>query len=154
MVVEQRIVELRVYGDSQLVINQINNEYQTKDDNLMPYKRMVDDFKQYFVHITFEQIPGLDNRVVDAMATITSLLQIPDKQSHYEFLVDQLFSLVYDNSAFQLIYALTGLDSPLYGTIYDYLKRNTLPLDPSHNQKRSFIWQATRYTLTTYILYY
>ncbi|GLJ36903.1 hypothetical protein SUGI_0745930 [Cryptomeria japonica] len=49
MVVEWRIIELKVYGDSQLVINQINNDYQTKDDKLLPYKRMVDDFKQYFV---------------------------------------------------------------------------------------------------------
>lgn len=45
IVVEWRIMELKVYGDFQLVINQINNDYQTKDDNLLPYKRMVDDFK-------------------------------------------------------------------------------------------------------------
>lgn len=77
MVMEWRITELKVYGDSQLVINQINNDYQTKDDKLLPDKRMVDDFKHYFVHITFEQIPSLDNRVANAMATIISLLQIP-----------------------------------------------------------------------------
>lgn len=61
MVVEWRITELKVYGYSQLVINQINNDYQTKDDKLLPYKRMVDDFKQYFIHITFEKIPRLGN---------------------------------------------------------------------------------------------
>lgn len=81
VVMEWRITKLRVNGDSQLVINQINDDYQTKDDKLIPYKRMVDDFKKYFVHITYEQIPILGNRVVDAMATIASLLQIPDKQS-------------------------------------------------------------------------
>ena len=33
---EWRITELQVYGDSQLVINQINDDYQTKDDKLLP----------------------------------------------------------------------------------------------------------------------
>ncbi|GLJ48088.1 hypothetical protein SUGI_1015310 [Cryptomeria japonica] len=38
MAVEWKIIELMVYGDSQLVVNQINNDYQTKDDKLLPYK--------------------------------------------------------------------------------------------------------------------
>lgn len=38
MAIEWNVKELHVYGDSQLVINQINDEYQTKDDNLMLYK--------------------------------------------------------------------------------------------------------------------
>lgn len=74
MAVEWKIMKLMVYGDSQLVVNQINNDYQTKDDKLLPYKQMVDDFKQYFVHITFEQIPRLNNKAADAMAAIASLL--------------------------------------------------------------------------------
>lgn len=36
MAVEWRITKLRVYGDSQLVINLINEDYQTKDNKLMP----------------------------------------------------------------------------------------------------------------------
>ena len=50
--------QLNVFGDSQLIINQVNDIYQTKDEKLLPYKRMVDDMKQYFAHITFQQVPG------------------------------------------------------------------------------------------------
>lgn len=32
MVIEWKITELKVFGDSQLVINQVNDDYQTKDD--------------------------------------------------------------------------------------------------------------------------
>jgi hypothetical protein len=39
---EWRVDELNVLGDSQLVINQVNEVYQTRDDKLIPYKRMVD----------------------------------------------------------------------------------------------------------------
>ena len=52
--VQWKIIELNVFGDSQLIINQVNDEYQTKDDKLLPYKHMVDDFKKYFTMITFE----------------------------------------------------------------------------------------------------
>jgi len=54
LAVEWKVTELHVYGDSQLVINQENDEYQTKEEKLIPYKRMVDDFKEYFVVISFE----------------------------------------------------------------------------------------------------
>ena len=56
-VVQWKITELNVFGDSQLIINQVNDEYQIEDDNLLPFKHMIDDFKQYFTLITFEQIP-------------------------------------------------------------------------------------------------
>lgn len=72
--VKWKITELHVYGDSHLVINQVNDDCQTKDDKLMPYKRMVDDFKKYFVEIKFVHIPRDENKVVDAMETIASLL--------------------------------------------------------------------------------
>lgn len=75
MAIKWNITRLQVFGDSQLVINQINDDYQTKDEKLMPYNKMVDDVKKYFVEITFEQIPRNDNKATNAMTTLTSLLQ-------------------------------------------------------------------------------
>ena len=71
---EWRVDQLNVFGDSQLVINQVNDTYQTRDEKLLPYKRMVDDLKKYFAHITFQQVPRADNKAADAMATLASLL--------------------------------------------------------------------------------
>lgn len=45
MAIEWRITELHIYGDSQLIINQVNEEYQTKDEKLVPYKKMVDSLR-------------------------------------------------------------------------------------------------------------
>ena len=50
---EWRITKLHIFGDSQLVINQVNNEYQTKDDKLVPYKKLVDSLWNYFTFFTF-----------------------------------------------------------------------------------------------------
>lgn len=135
VVMEWKIIELKFYGDSQLVINQINDDYQMKDDKMISYKHMVEDFKKYFVHITCEQIPRLNNKTTNAMAISTSLLQIPDKQNLYECLVEQLFSPAYDNAKSQVISALNGSHSPLYGKMYAYHKDNTLPPNLSRNQK-------------------
>lgn len=49
-----KITKLQVYRDSHLVINQVNDDYQRKDDKMMPYKRMIDYFKKYFFEIKFE----------------------------------------------------------------------------------------------------
>lgn len=67
-----------------------------KDNKLMPYKRMVDRFKQYFVIITFEHVPKINNRAVDAMEIIGSLLDIPQNIRKYEFLVEQLLIPTFD----------------------------------------------------------
>lgn len=72
--IEWRVDELKFLGDSQLFINQVNDKYQTKDEKLVPYKRMVDNLWKYFAHIIFQQVSRVDNKVVDAMATLASML--------------------------------------------------------------------------------
>lgn len=51
------ITHLWVFGDSLLVIKQVNDEFLTKYDKLLTYKRMVDEFKKYFTLIQFDQTP-------------------------------------------------------------------------------------------------
>lgn len=85
LAIQWKINVLQVYGDSQLVIKQVNNEYQTKDDKLLPYHKMVEDIKQHFTIIKFQQVPRKNNRVVDAMATIGCLLHMPANSQKCEF---------------------------------------------------------------------
>ena len=75
--IEWNITELEVFGDSQLIIKQVLDEYQTKDDKLLPYKELVDKLAQHFTKIQFNQVPRVQNKAADAMATIGSLLEIP-----------------------------------------------------------------------------
>jgi len=112
MAIEWKIKELHVYGDSQLVINQVNDDYQTKDEKLVPYKWMVEDFKEYFVIISFEQILHIENKVADAMATIASLLKLLENESRYEFLVETMQQPAYDLLETHSICLLVGFDSP------------------------------------------
>lgn len=88
MAIKWKIKTLLVFDNSQLVINQVNDEYDTKDEKLIPYKHMVDSFLSYFHMISFEQVPRAQNKAVDAMAMIGSLLDIPSNMPQFEFLVE------------------------------------------------------------------
>lgn len=103
---------------------------------------MVDDLKQHFTKLDFEQIPREQNRAVDAMATIASLIDLPPNETRYEFLVDNLLVPSYEFTPTEMI-CVVGLESQLYGSIFTYLRDNTLPPNLSNNQRRTFIRQSS-----------
>ena len=53
LAIQWNIQNLQVFGDSQLVIHQVNDDYETKDDKLMPYKQMTNFLKSKFVTMSF-----------------------------------------------------------------------------------------------------
>lgn len=152
-VVQQRIQELQVYGDSQLIVNQINDDYNTKDDKLIPYKKLVEDYKEHFSKITFEQIPRIQNKGVDAMVTIGSLLNMPANETQFEFNIEQLMLPGYETPLTEYICAIVGPESPWYNEIYTYLHTQYMSPDLSRNQKKTYIRQASRYTIIADNLY-
>ncbi|GLJ43442.1 hypothetical protein SUGI_0903000 [Cryptomeria japonica] len=113
---------------------------------------MVDDLKQHFTKIDFEQIPREQNRAVDAMATIVSLIDLPPNETRYEFLVDNLLVPSYEIMPIETI-CVVGPESQLYGSIFTYLRDNTLPPNLSNNQHHTFIRQSSRYVILVDILY-
>lgn len=135
LALEWKVIELQVYGDSQLVINQINDEYHKKDDKLIPYKNIIEYLKKKFTLITFEQVPREKNKAADIMVTLASLLQMSNQSERYKFLVEEMEQSTFDPSNSYIIFLLVGHDSPWYGSIYTYLKDQTLPLEKTQNQK-------------------
>ena len=79
---------------------------------------MVDDMKKYFAHITFQQVPRADNKVVDAMATLASLLQMLENDLWHDLLVDTLHYPTYDTPETRMICFIIGNDSSCYHNIY------------------------------------
>lgn len=113
---------------------------------------MVDDFKQYFTQIVFEKILRDKNRVFIAMATIYSLIGMPQNQTRYNLLVDNLLVPSYVITAMKMI-CIVGLDFPWYDTIFIYLRDNILPPNLSNNQRRIFIQQYSFYVILADTLY-
>ena len=67
---------LKVYGDSNLVISQINGDWETLHQNLIPYCEHVMKLIPYFEETTFEHIPREENNLADALATLSSMFKV------------------------------------------------------------------------------
>ena len=55
--IKKKIRGLIVYGDSALVICQLNEEYETKDSKLVPYQEFIKRLIEQFEEITFKHLP-------------------------------------------------------------------------------------------------
>lgn len=59
----------------------------------------------------------------------------------------------YEIPTLEYVCAVVEPESPWYQEIYKYLHDQYMPLNLSSNQRKTFIRQATRYTLITDTLY-
>ncbi|XP_070042950.1 uncharacterized protein [Nicotiana tomentosiformis] len=72
-------VELQVFGDSQLVINQILGSYEVKKPKLHPYHDYVKNLIGWVGGVTIQHVPRKENKKVDALAALASSLALPDQ---------------------------------------------------------------------------
>ncbi|XP_049381359.1 uncharacterized protein LOC125845913 [Solanum stenotomum] len=79
MAVDMNIQELLVIGDSDLLIHQVQGEWSTKNVKILPYLLCVKELCKKFVKIEFKHIPRAQNEFADALATLASMIQHPDK---------------------------------------------------------------------------
>ncbi|XP_048133083.1 uncharacterized protein LOC125314571 [Rhodamnia argentea] len=74
--VEMKIRRLQVYGDSALIILQIEGKWKTRDPKLIPYHEFLEDIIEEFDEIAFEYLPRAQNPFADALATLSSMFQV------------------------------------------------------------------------------
>lgn len=72
--IEKNIKELSVYGDSLLVINQINGVYKVKNENLFRLYEKAIILKKQFSYIDFNHIYRKDNKRADELSNIAVAL--------------------------------------------------------------------------------
>ncbi|XP_070028809.1 uncharacterized protein [Nicotiana sylvestris] len=77
MAIDQDVEELLIIGDSNMIIQQTQGEWETRDVKLIPYKQHVEDLSKRFKSIEFKYIPRCHNELADAFATLASMLPYP-----------------------------------------------------------------------------
>ncbi|KAL0292483.1 UNVERIFIED_CONTAM: hypothetical protein Sradi_6987200 [Sesamum radiatum] len=81
MASEMGIVEMEVYGDSKLIINQLLNIYEVKKEDLVPFFQQASHLLKSFESVTLNHIPRKENRMADAFANLaTTLAYLKEKQ--------------------------------------------------------------------------
>jgi ribonuclease HI len=68
--VNKNIQNLLVYGDSQLVINQVNGIYKVKNMNLLRFYNNIIKLKQCFVNIAFNHVYRSNNKRADELSNM------------------------------------------------------------------------------------
>ncbi|XP_047269299.1 LOW QUALITY PROTEIN: nerylneryl diphosphate synthase CPT2, chloroplastic-like [Capsicum annuum] len=135
LAVDMGVQELLVLGGSDLLVHQIQGEWETRDLKLMPYRQYLQDLCQRFVSVKFRHILRIHNEIADALATLASMLQHPDKA---------YIDLVHIQSCDQHAYCNAvekELDGePWFFDIKRYIQLREYPAHATSDQKRT-IWR-------------
>ncbi|XP_012472314.1 uncharacterized protein LOC105789490 [Gossypium raimondii] len=67
--IEKKVMVLKVFGDSTLVLYQFRGEWETRDSKLIHYK----------TYVQFCNLPREENQLVDALATLAAMFKVGSK---------------------------------------------------------------------------
>ena len=70
------VKELEVYGDSALVIYQLQGEWETRDSHLLVYHKHIIEMIKQFKEINFNHLPLEENQMADALATLAAMFRV------------------------------------------------------------------------------
>ncbi|XP_070015574.1 uncharacterized protein [Nicotiana sylvestris] len=79
MAVKMKWLQLQVFGDSQLVVNQLLGSYEVKKPELRPYHDYTKKLIGWLGDVTIHQVPRKGNKKADALAALASSLTLPDQ---------------------------------------------------------------------------
>ena len=71
------IRQLEIQGDSNLVIQQTQGIWRTRDEKLKPYHAYLDLLSDGFDVLRYIHLPRAENQFADALATLASMIVIP-----------------------------------------------------------------------------
>jgi len=80
MALAMGIKDLDVYGDSQLIINQLLEEYEVKKEDLVSYHTQARQILDRLDTVKLQHIPSSPNKMVDALENLAATLALEAKE--------------------------------------------------------------------------
>ncbi|XP_016495272.1 uncharacterized protein LOC107814372 [Nicotiana tabacum] len=148
MAVDMNVKELLVIGDSDLLIHQVQGEWSTKNVKILSYLHCVKEISKKFTKIEFKHIPRIQNEFADALATLSSMIQHPDKNC-----IDPIRVGIRDQHAYYFHVDEEPDDKPWYHDIGRFLTTRKYPENATNSQKRALRTLANHFFLNGEILY-
>ncbi|XP_070022645.1 uncharacterized protein [Nicotiana sylvestris] len=116
MAIDMNIQELLVIGDS--VIHQVRQEWATKNSKILTYLHYVQELRNRFIKIEFQHVPRVQNEFADALATLSSMIQHPDKN-----FIDPIQVKIHDQPAYCAHVEEEAYEKPWFHDIKEYLTK-------------------------------
>ncbi|CAM8999249.1 unnamed protein product [Rhodiola kirilowii] len=132
-----RVDEMDIYGDSQLVINQVLGEYEVRKDDLIPYHRHATQLLNEFDSISIGHVPRSANKLADALANLAANLALGAEETmsipvSNRWVVPPLEENEENMESSNVVYAYEIEREDWRQPIIDFLDHQKLPTDPRH----------------------
>ena len=116
---------LRIQSDSQLIVGQVNGEYEAKEERMAKYLKLVKNAINWFNEVTLVQVPREQNTGADALAKLAS----SDEATN------QYIEVQYSPSHMEEEVSPVNVRISWMTPITNYREEGTLPSDPFEARK-------------------
>ncbi|RVW70824.1 Ribonuclease HI [Vitis vinifera] len=140
---ELGIRQMEVFGDSNMVLRQIQGEWKTRDVKLRPYHAYLEQLVGRFDDLRYTHLPRAQNQFADALATLASMIAIPTDATVRPLLIESRSAPAYccliDDMEID-----DGL--PWYHDIYHFLRLGVYPEAATAKDRRALRQLAARFS--------
>ena len=138
------IRHLKIHEDSNLVIQQTQGIWRTRDEKLKPYHAYLDLLVARFDELRYIYLPRAENQLVDALATLASVVEIPAGVIVRPLLIETRSAPTYCC----LIRDIENQDKlPWYHDIFQFLSCNAYPEIATAKDRRALRQLATKFVI-------
>ncbi|XP_070011144.1 uncharacterized protein [Nicotiana sylvestris] len=137
MAIDMDIQELLVIDDSDLLVYQVQREWATKNSKILPYLHHVQKLRKRFTKIEFRHIPKIQNEFSNALATLSSMIQHPNKNY-----INPIPVRIHNQSAYFSHVEEETNGKPWFHDIKEYLAKGEYPGHVNYTQKRT-LWRLS-----------
>jgi ribonuclease HI len=135
LALSMEVRSLRAYGDSQLIVRQVNDIYEVRKPELVPYYNAARKLMEKFQQVEVLHVPRSRNAPADALAKLASALVLPsDKSTHVtveeRWLLPAVLELVPEEGEVNTITTNAVEEDEWLQPFLDYFKHGSLPDDP------------------------
>ncbi|XP_049362259.1 uncharacterized protein LOC125826948 [Solanum verrucosum] len=81
MALDMKIPQLDVYGDSQLIINQLSGSYEVKKEDLLSYHQYATFLLERFDQVFLNHVPREENCMADALANLATTMALGENET-------------------------------------------------------------------------
>ena len=142
--------QLAIHEDSNLVIQQTQVNWRTRDEKLNPYHAYLDLLVNRFDEFRYIHLPRAENQFADALATLASVIEIPTGVTVQPLLIETRSAPAYCC----LIGDIEDQDElPRYHDIYQFLSCDAYSESTSAKDRRALRHLATRFFVCGDALY-
>ncbi|XP_016510527.1 uncharacterized protein LOC107827831 [Nicotiana tabacum] len=148
MEVDMNVKELLVIGYSNILIHKVQGEWSTKIVKILPYLHWVKESWKKFRKIEFKHVPRIQNEFANALATLSSMIQHPNKNY-----INPIDIEIRDQHAYCFHVYEEPDGKPWYHGIRKFLATREYPKNATNGQKRALRRLANQFFLNGDVMY-